>query len=659
MRYECLWAVVCLLAGCEGGMGRGGDAGLSPDAGLGGPDGGGLVVRPDDGPPRRPAACPGDRQIALVVGRACPIDRRAPWFTSQILQIGDARFCAYTWTDGGANPDPDLLPLRGAQPDCHVVAAQASPEDVRASLAPAFHAAFLQAADAMTELPPASGALGGTVTVAVIDTWADEEAPGATNPVRTFHGQAMAHFIGGLTGARSGAGLGADNGLRLDARRALDLFVPEDGERPVVVGEGDGHFGYQGRLAEEIARAVAEAPAGPRQRLVINLAVGWNPHWGGLDEGMPLSSAVVLAALVQARCAGAAIFAAAGNSSGGQAGTTGPILPAAWEQWTVDAAIEALGIEDVACPLSADERRTSLVFAVGGLDYDDQPLANARPQGLPRLGATAFYASADVSGRLFAGPAPVATDFFTGSSVSTAVASAAAALSWRYRPALSASALHTLVLRAAMPVGPRADFCLRPPCGEVRRVSVCRAVESAVERSLPCRDLGNGRAVPPPLTANLGANVRPPDRRTESSWAAARRVCDVRWLRAGVGQTVGQPCPDLRHYDGHMVPWAVSPQPQINGCDVCSLQRASSGGWTLFVGVSAKVSSLDGPMLVLPGGQTIDIGKTYRTSSLTGGKFYQFNGLPISSAPSSASLVYRVSASTGTWSAKAPLYIKF
>ena len=223
--------------------------------------------------------------------------------------------------------------------------------------------------------------------------------------------------------------------------------------------------GYVGTLGD-LAMAIRDeltaweeigSSAGPRRRLVLNLALGWDPAlFGARQDTYPAVQAVYLA-LQKAACQDVLVVAAAGNLLGGPK-ETGPLLPAGWET-------------EQAPPCAGDR---PLLYAAGGVRADGRPLANARPGGMPRLVAFGDHA---VSWNSQHG----ATATLTGSSVATLITAATAAAVWNDHPHLSPhDVMKHLYNKGVSDVSPapEADFFL-PQAGQPpvrRRVMLCKAL---------------------------------------------------------------------------------------------------------------------------------------------------------------------------------------
>jgi hypothetical protein len=237
-------------------------------------------------------------------------------------------------------------------------------------------------------------------------------------------------------------------------------------------------------------------------RLVINLSLGYHRINAGVDEFDRGPQASLKTALDFAACHGALVFAASGNVRDENCpnNESGPLAPASFEALAAptEAQCAALGFtpdwagEFPVFPPSNQPR--PLVYAVGGVDAYDNFLVNgingSRPM-LAALGANGI--GSDMSMAL------------TGSSVSTAVASATAMLMWSYDPSLRPDEIHARMYDSGHPLGEYADFGIIGAGEEIRRLSVCASLDQVCQ-GLPankCPQLGCV-AQPSASDGNLG-----------------------------------------------------------------------------------------------------------------------------------------------------------
>jgi hypothetical protein len=365
-----------------------------------------------------------------------------------------AAVCQYTWTpdvDDGPDLDPlEDLPYYAVGSDCEVNWAQS--DALSDLLAPGLRDAFYKHIGRLDAagVPPGAGA---PVTVALPDTASTQNVE-----MNSDHAASMIGIIRSVA-----CPSGALCNLNLERRLALPLI--DHDEIDWVHG---GFHGSQNHLSQAIHSAITSWKNNPGGGpLIVNLSLGWEPGKFGGGEApnlMPGPVQGVYRTLQYARCHGALIFAAAGNTSGDDC-VDGPLAPALWEN--------VMGPTTTVCKAQYgvtptwDPSTQPLVHAVAALDHFDRPLQSTRIDGRPRLAAPGFVAVAD-------GPAGL-TSATSGSSVATAVLSGTAALLWSRNSGLNAGQVIGRIYASGDPVTPAAyaDF---GPQGPIRRVSVCEAL---------------------------------------------------------------------------------------------------------------------------------------------------------------------------------------
>lgn len=450
--------------------------------------------------------------------------------------LGD--YCVYEW-DAGGTPATDKLPS-GLDRDCFVTAGHGTATQVEKLV----QEVLMDAHQTQMEMPitPIASASGVPIDVAVLDTWASQANAGRSN-----HGFAMAGIIEGVAcGAMS-----APCRVRVRPFLALDRFGDRF-ERDLING---GTYGSQAQLARSIHDALT-APGVARR--VLTIAAGWDSRYNAstAQPGRP-SHAVraVGAALRLAACSGAIVITSAGNDTGGPSPGDGPIFPAAYESKRA--------------PLCTGVVRP-LVWSAGGVDGRDLPIANTRPNARPTLAAPSFAVPS-------VNQTTTATDIvgpFTGTSVSAADVAAIAALVWHIDGNLLPHQVMQIIGASAEPLGETADYCVAPTCGEIRRVSVCRAMALA----------GAAVSCPAPITLGMGQNpdlseITP----ALASYADARASgIDLR-LASDAGGECSVPtrtndltldamalCPSEVMSNDLFIP-ALDPQPPKNPCPACTM----------------------------------------------------------------------------------------
>lgn len=301
-------------------------------------------------------------------------------------------------------------------------------------------------------------------------------------PGNSLHGYTLTHMARHLVCSPETNGRCA---AQITTRLALPLthFDAESRSRTRADLTRGGLMGMQSDLAEAISSEVddwlrerpnEDAP----QHLVLNLSLAWDPRlFGGLAEEqiaeLRAGTQAVYRALQYAASLDVLVLAAAGNQKTCPGvPTDGPLLPAAWETGAQ---------AENGCAVSGSG---PLVYAVGGLQADGNPLSNARPGGMPPRAAYGEHAVVPT----FDDDRPTA--MYTGSSVATAVASSIAAVVWDTLPGLRARGVMDLLeADTSRNVLPRtADFWAgagtaaagAPP--RVHRLSLCDALEQACSR---------------------------------------------------------------------------------------------------------------------------------------------------------------------------------
>lgn len=427
---------------------------------------------------------------------------------------------------------------------------------------------------------------GSAVRIAFIDT----EPPGLgqdlNGPGTSLHGFTLLSIArdllcrgGGSCGVQFSSGLG------------LPLVFCDTVQHPSGVCENPANGGYLG-TPSQLARAVRAQVQGwqngtPGQRLVINLSVAWERLFNedGTGALRPATKAV-LAALEDARCRGALVVAAAGNVQGGPTPPAAALLPAGWEELAMPDKTTCEGliagpVDDADIPPGNVYR--PLVYAVSAVDTFDRPVAQ-RIGGQARLAAYGDHAvtDAEVGGMV----GPTATQ--TGTSVATAVVSAAAAAVWYYRPELAGWEVIEQIYAAAdellddgAPVA--ADFCFGGgSCPRARRVQICDAVAAACAGvGCPAFDCPQRNAYLPELDADqveadfaLDDTYDIEDLTEEGTVSGCGPDYTLHWLTATAPPD--NPCPQRQYYSLQATPWTDG-QPSGQACELCSCVARSPG----------------------------------------------------------------------------------
>ena len=564
------------------------------------------------------------------------------------------------------NADPDLC-FDEVAPERLVVTAQGDMEDI---LWPDFKTHFLDQ----------SGAPGPLVTgtqnvrLAVVDTEPSGQGQELNGPGTADHGFGLLNLARDMLCNQAGGcdiQLGSSIGLPLQRcstqpGASCSCSDPE----PSRTGFCDtpalgGHLGGQGDVARGVFAAVRSWEVTGPQRLIINLSLGWDPRYGGLAPlaTAPLGARAVFDALEYAHCRGALVLAAAGNRTTGPESSSGPLLPAAWEN--VDGPtgsecatlLDGIAVDPSLFPDGGAYR--PLLFAVGAVDEINQR-ARVRIDGEPSLTAFGTHAVGDWVDNGTVKP----SGFLTGTSVGSMVVAAAAAAAWHHRPSVPSYAIMSSVYASGTNVGRGADFCVDNESGTcdtrpVRRIHACAAVEQACTDftgsscpSFPCPAL---RQSPPGIdlaALNTAFSTVTPVDISNFTKQATIVECNedyiIRW-DAMQSQPVN-PCPHLQFYGMQVTPYADG-QPEGEVCESCSNQFASPGNYYLEV-VDDFLTSVHDVTLLCNG-------EGYHVASqlLPGDKLFVSN-IPESCMPSDLNVAFRVPSGNGTQASSLSLSIK-
>ena len=514
------------------------------------------------------------RQIGWIPhpGIPCPAPS-AGWASPMQIDAGDERFCIYEFS--GVVTPADVIALQAATglpelaPDRMAVRPSGVIDNaLRAEQSDRF---LEQVGDVWLPAPLSAG----QVHLGLLDTQPTSD-PGVilgasdTSP----HGRTLRRFAQFL--------LCKTQPCPVQSHARLSLphtgFHPTDPELSPRDELQGGLFGTISELGEQLVAEVEKwtTAAPPGDRLVLNLSVAWDGSlFGGLETdpssapdplAMPVDVRLVYRALEDAADAGILVIAAAGNRVDHRQ-APGALLPAAWEQ---------------AASPSGFATYRPLVYAVGGVDSLGQTLSLSQPLSRPPRLAYADHAVLQNDG---AGP----TALLTGSSVAALVVSVSAAAAWSYDPSLGPHQLMDLLYLSGDSLPEPVELCLpdadTEPCAsersEVRRLSICRAVEAVCSAAGDCPspfDIGSPSPCtpwapsPPDLSALEEAAFVPDGSATYGSFLVSDPgdPCTAPSLAAAAAPANPDPCPS-RQYNGlGATPW-VRPQPGSNPCPNCPI----------------------------------------------------------------------------------------
>ncbi len=450
---------------------------------------------------------------------------------------------------GGLDDDLErlLYPLLAREFEDHA----GRPIDLLTGGGPRISLVFVDSQPPTLDLPPQASLHGYTLLNAANDLLCDR-APGLDEP---------------------GCFASLDAAVALTFRDTGDFHLINN---PARENEAQGgYIGLVGKLASVLAGVVDRWKIdGITAKLVLNASLGWNPELGGTEADplqFPVAARAVFDALGYARCEGALPIAAVGNTLHGPVDDTGPILPAAWISRSVDPG---------SC---ATPPPGPLLWAAGGVGANNERLFNSRLDGEPPLVAFSDHAH----------PASAAGDLFgtlTGSSVASAVVSAAAAAVWYYRSDLQPPQVINAVFGSGVDVGRSASVL---PLGAseglaVRRVDVCTAAANACAVAgcatpPACRTVGQLTQDDVGLAVSAfdcgGGTYCPFDLSTLDMEVEDDEICEETISFTGAVPAPGT-CPH-KTLPGLLARSSVGPQPCSDPCPSC-LELLSSPG-TLYL----------------------------------------------------------------------------
>lgn len=399
------------------------------------------------------------------------VERAFPNLGNSPVETHLSAFCVVRYVGAGAAPTPpldlreDLFGSDQVSQLRAIVTAQAPrPEDVLQFQSKR----FLNAVNAPIRLPVFSST---PPRLAFVDSspTSSTRNQALTEPGTEAHGLILANIAQRLVCPD-----GTDCAAEVATRGVFDATAVSPTR---AVSAAAGELGTLLRLAAGIVEEVHHIEQTPEEEhLILNLSLGWHPVHGGLVwsdldndftryldaesdlfhfapghfETWPVDTQAVYLALGYARCHGALIFAAAGNDTAGPRGDEGLLLPGAWSE-----------ITDDHLPLCAGPQPIGpLVHAVGGMGAE-RGLAVSRPDSVPFFNAVGTEGYADLT--YSAGgttidpklnPVRAMRDGVwprSGTSVSTAVVSSIAAITWAAYPEWSASEVASMMWRAGQP----------------------------------------------------------------------------------------------------------------------------------------------------------------------------------------------------------------
>jgi hypothetical protein len=554
------------------------------------------------------------------IGSAATCRAPSGWTASRLFlsgQLGGGldRLCVYRWKDATPPTQSSIDGLRTGSgsddltEDVPVVYQSGAFSPAEIGLLTGLRSALAAQVGDASLLPKAPGPQTPAARVVVVDT-APDAASGQIRPGVSRHGDTLAHLIEDLVC------LPATPTGRLCAAEVTTALAL------------DGGVGTLSDLAAAIERAVVRwqsgrktAPATTPAHLILNLSLGWEDRPGVADCSTlptPASAPPVRAVagiLQYAAAQGAMIVAAAGNDSGGPHPRTGLVCPGRYQ----------------AASRSGDPGQ-SLVVAVSGVDYQDRPLANARPLGITGIAGLGF-------GGVAWSPADPVPPPLTGSSVSTAVVSAIGALVWSQQATWNTAQVTRAVYDGGIPVGPANACPLAIPGCASHRSSVCGALHAAGVAA-PC-------ATPAPYQ--------------DSNPALPTEIAAIDTEFDGLPPTIGTAVPTAAPLARNTLPglqlqpW-IYPMPIAETCPVCVVESNA-------LVMPALTSPIENTVLVVhyDDGTEQNVALTASTATLTSGVPYWFSLPP---APPGAGIIaayltaYAVPPALPSYSITEPVFVE-
>ncbi len=352
-------------------------------------------------------------------------------------------------------------------------------------------------------------------------------------------------------------------------------------------------------IRDSLANWIRSANA-PTDRLVINLSLGWSGIYNGNDEESRLGFEAFLTQAKEATCLGAILVAASGNSTGAIPNDTGPLYPAALNDYPAPTYKECLALLDPNFPPNPDNFppigvEQPLVYAVGAIDSGEAWMLT-RPNARAIFAAYGDHAAAGVQSAVL-----------SGSSVASVVAAASLASAWEYAPNLAPYEIAELVYDSGRSLQSAADFCLESEktdglCPVSRRISVCDAITAACTyagncppaEELDCKPLLQTQMALPPIVLDPTHKVEIDIDTLDQTVLDTEALCGAQgyMLYHELGADVSELCPQVTLPSIQRSPW-TDPQPEGQNCEACVMEFNSPGTLHVAVDVASWVWSED------------------------------------------------------------------
>jgi len=481
------------------------------------------------------------------------------WQAEPVLTLGEKHYCSYTWVaDNSLKPDVQNLRrlVNDLERDVPAIVPAATQLDAHWS-EPLYHLAR-ERLDIPAQRNAGSDRL--TVRVAVLDS-----AQG--DPGSDFDPLGHGHAVGRLIDEVACGPTSPTCGVEIKNYPVIKLFSDLD---TTMYSASTGTYSSFALLAKGIERATDDFELDQRpnrpSRLVINLSLGWSGCWGDAREypsGSPshlTGPELVRAAIARATCRGALVVAAGGNGDAVDgcprvAISQKPLhmLPGLWggDALTPDTC-KQLGVREPKI-----DATTRLLVGVGAVDNADRRLyttdheANLVAYGLSVVVPYAFPRAQSAT------PPPHSfTVALSGTSMSAAAVSGAAAALWSLDIRMSPTKVIDTITRSGVDLGARDAALDNFVCNEVggacpnlSRLSVCRVLASR-DPTLSCKTIAAHVSTSPVAPSG------PADRAIVQQDADTCSTCGCTWPgNAG-------------DWDVRDLPWR---QPQQDGaCGTCA-----------------------------------------------------------------------------------------
>lgn len=476
-----------------------------------------------------------------------------------------AQYCLYVWSGARKSPaSTDIAALFGTrgisdlgqdEPVVYPLNAAA-----RENFSQGLRNALVQQVGGLSIL--SSTPNSNNVRVVVIDT-APSSPHGAIAMGTNRHGDTLAHLVEDLV-CEPLTCTGACTPTQVSSRvcgSQVTTMLALRWTSPTSSSAAGGSLGTLGDLATAISQTIEDWQNwGPQRRVIMNLSVGWEHH----DDLATCSTSTtndrgperaVKDILQFAAGRGALIFAAAGNDSGGPSPRTGPLCPAAYQ----------------AIPKELDPSQPLLV-AVSGVDFADHRLETSRPDGIAAFAAPGIGVSWI--------PGQSVPPQLVGTSVSTAVVSAVAALVWSSKPSFSPQQVLSALHGGGVSVG-SADSCPVSFAGcSTRRINTCGALHSA----------------------GISATCTPPSGTPTGSPALPGELAQLKAAYPGgtlLSNMIPVDAADIPRFQvaSPQVEPTLFPQPISATCPTCVVSNGLTSNTTVII--PALGEGLDNAMLVL------------------------------------------------------------